>query len=56
VSTFLRLVNEYGRVCEWSKLSVNVRKRKVMKLKRKGNVDALDITFTRIRMKDFDSF
>jgi hypothetical protein len=51
-----RLVSEFGRVCEMSKLSVNVAKSKVMRVTKNGNVGDIEITLNIIRMEEVDCF
>jgi hypothetical protein len=43
-------------VCERRKLSVNVAKRKVMRLTRNDNVDDIEMTLDGIRMEEVDCF
>jgi hypothetical protein len=51
-----KLVSEFGRVSERSKLSVNVEKNKVMRVTRRENVDDIGITLDGIRMEEVDCF
>jgi hypothetical protein len=50
------VVSEFRRVCERRKLSVNVAKRKVMRVTRRDNVGDIDITLNGIRMEDAGCF
>jgi selenophosphate synthase len=49
-----RLVSEFGRVCERSKLSVTVTKSKVIRVTRREDVCDNEITLNGTRMDEVD--
>ena len=51
-----RLVSEFGRVCERSKLRVNVGKSKVMRCSRYGNGDRMYVILSGEPLEEMDCF
>ena len=51
-----RLVNEFGRVCERTKLRVNVGKSKVMRCSRYGNGDRMHVILNAEPLEEVDCF
>ena len=53
---FYRLVSEFARVCERTKLRVNVGKRKVMRCSRYGNGDRMHVILNGEPLEEVDCF
>ena len=51
-----RLVNDFGRVCERSKLRVNVGKSKVTRCSKYGNGDRMHVILNGESLKEVDCF
>ena len=51
-----RLLNEFRRVCKKKKLTVNVEKRKVMKVSKTGEQNELNISLDARRMEDVNAY